>query len=421
MPRSQAPARSRSWQQPAAGQPDTARESASSPLDNSPRLAAQRRQIQSLFGPMAPGDAAGAPAAAGGVLQGFFELLPGQRTNDEDQFVEGAEQPVKEAQVWGMLKPAVEAAWKLLPGHHFNEALVDQIRGKLLAFAFSKKRATVEEAAQLLEAESVRRILAAEAREAELAESRKPLEDRASPAGVGGTLNTTPALAGKDKHSTASYTRTTPGVGSAEATVTTESFSSDDYTKGPAKRRRAEKPATTPAGTKQAWTKKQVDASITAWACDAPLARHLARTVWPLLANTEEGRKWELKFREIDRLIAYRDAEGQSRSIEIWKKAPKEKVRSLDRHAYNKEARQELKKALLAGTKHPADQQEVLFYDTLLRRDVDEALLADGAAFALKPAYMAAGEGGLSMILTHWRPILFFDWILAEDVLNNAS
>jgi hypothetical protein len=383
-------------------------------------MIAQRERIRSLFGPM--GDAA-PPAAAGGVAQGFFDLH-GQPTNDEERFAEGIAQEEKDRQVWDVLKPEVEAVWKKLPDHHFTEGLAQEYRAKLLELAFSPDKVTLRAAANTLEGIAARRIRVAREREAEIAEAGTPLEDRPSPAGVGGTLNTTPALAGKEKHSTATYTRTTPAAEEGgEAVVTTESFSSDDYTKGPAKRRRAgpHAPVTTPAGTRQAWTKKQIDDSIAAWPCNAPLARHLARTVWPLLADTDEGRKWELKFREIDRLIAYRDAEAQSRSIEIWRKAPREQIQSLDRHAYNKRAREALKAAILEGTKHPADQQFVLFYDTLLRADVSADLLAAGPAFTLRPAYMAAGEGGLSMILTHWRPILFFDWILAEDVLNNAS
>jgi hypothetical protein len=60
------------------------------------------------------------------------------------------------------------------------------------------------------------------------------------------------------------------------------------------------------------------------------------------------------------------------------------------------------------------------FCDQLLKATVDAKYQdRDSTVFELNSDYEASGSG-LSMILTHWRPIVFFDWILAEDVINNA-
>jgi hypothetical protein len=124
---------------------------------------------------------------------------------------------------------------------------------------------------------------------------------------------------------------------------------------------------------------------------------------------------------QIDRLIDFRDNEAQSSEFQIIQKSNKKTVQSLKRKDYTLRARQELKKALLKGEKHPADQQNVLFYDHLLKNDVNPEFQDMGqTTFVLNRDYEASGAG-LSMILTHWRPILFFDWILAEDALNNAK
>lgn len=356
--------------------------------------------------------------AQNGVLQGYF-MLNGQATNDPEQFADGATPAEKEDQVWPSLKAEIERVWQSLPDHKFNAALIDEIRGKLLGMAFNKTPFSTLDVAQKLNAESNKRVLAEEARLASLAESRKELSDRASPQGIGGTLNPTPKLAGKEKHSAASYTRTT--TDDKSTVVTEELFSSDDYTKGPARRSRSSKAITTPKGDEeQAWTKTVITQSISAWTCDAPLARHLAGTVWPLLKNSAEGRRWEVKFREIDRLVSHRDDEGMGSSIDILEKATDKKLKTLDRDTYTKNARALMKAAILSGTKHPADQSGVPFYDTLLKAAVDSTWLkSDATGLDLKPTYKVAGS--LSMILTHWRTILYFDWILAEDVLNNAK
>ena len=373
---------------PAAAAPGRA----AMPWDASPRLVAQRRRWQHAF-------------PAGAVLQGYF-IVNEQRTDDADQFAEDASQAQKEAQVWLALEPALQAAWQSLPQAHYDAALIAEMRTKLLAMAFSNALVRLATVAAELERVAVERI-----------EARKPLSDRASPAGVGGSLGPVPTLGEKEKHSTAVYTRT-----GATGATSTESFDSDAYTKGPSRRTREGKGglATTPKGTAQAWTVEAAKKSIRAWTCEAPLARHLALTIWPLLGDTDEGRRWEVKFREIDRLVTFRDAEGQSRFIEVQERRGGKKVKSLDRRDYTAAARKAMKDDILAGTPHPAEQQGVLFYDRLLKAAAGaDAVVADSDTFALQPAYTVTGD--LSMILTHWRPILYFDWILAEDVLNNAS
>jgi hypothetical protein len=412
MPRTPAPAVSPAREASAAQRQAAADRAVPSPIDGSPRMLAQRRQIQALFGAER---GAGAPAQAQGVVQGYFILNKGtpsaQRTDDPDQFLPAAKLPARRDQVWQSLRPALETEWKKLRDNHFKDEMLDEVREKMLDIAFDgAEEKTIGWAARTLESVARMRI-----------ESRVPLSERASPDTVGGTLSTTPTLGEKEKHSVATYTRTTPGAEGGEAVVTEEHFGSDAYTKGPSRRTREEGGlATTPAGVKQAWTKKQVKDGIRLWTCEAPLARHLALTVWPKLTDSDAGREWEVKFREIDRLITFRDAEARSRYIDITRKATREKVRSLDRHAFNLEARKALKKALLADKRHPAKQQGVLFYDALLKQAVDAGWQdTESTTFALGPAYEA--DGDLSMILTHWRPVLFFDWILAEDVLNNAA
>lgn len=364
-------------------------------------MLAQRQQIKSMFGPGQP------------VLQGYFEIH-GQPTNDEEQFVEGADLPAKKAQVWLTLKPALETAWKTLDGHHFDANVLEEFRARLLVIAFEDTKTTLRKAVTGLEALVVRRT------EAELrrVQALVPMSDRASPGAMGGKLNPTPAINEREKHNPATYRRSTKAADTGAVTVTEETFDPDAYTKGPSRRDRAGGAATTPTGVAQAWTKKQVKDGIESWACEAPLARHLALTIWPLLTDSETGRNWELKFREMDRLITVRDAEPKSRYIVISSVAPKAKVQTLDRHTFNVAARQAMKAAIVGGTKHPAKQQGVLFYDTLLKAAVTPGWQAGGPTFGLGDTHEA---GDLSMILTHWRPVLFFDWILAEDVMNNAT
>ena len=372
-------------------------------------MRAQRLQLKSMFGQ----ENVGRPAAHEPVLQGYF-VVSGQNTNDESQFADGASQADKEAQVWLALRPAVEAAWKArVGGHHYNAAVLDDMKDTLLKGAFAYKRKTLTAVVAALEGQAVARAQAA----AEVVAGAEPLEDRASPAGVGGAVGTAPTLAGPNKHSAATYRRRDAVTG----VVTNEVFTSDNYTKGPARRARVGVVVLLPVGLLLAWTKKQIRASIRNWSCDASLARHLAVTVWPLLPNTVEGRTWELKFREMDRLVTFRQDEAQSRTFTIWKKRPlpKTRVKSLNRDDFNVAARQLLKAAILGGQRHPAEQQGVRFYDRLLKGEVDKDMQDPRSVlFDVNAEYEVPED--LSMTLTHWRAILLFDWILAEDVLNNA-
>ncbi|MES2937448.1 MAG: hypothetical protein V4864_07180 [Pseudomonadota bacterium] len=405
MPRSPATAAPLA-RQPSATQPDAAPARLASPIDDSPRMLAQRRQIQSLFGPRAAGPPP--PPAGGDVLQGYF-VIGGQKTNDDELYADDADQDTKEAQIWPTVRAAVETAWKALPNHHFSDAVLDAFRAKLLAIAFAggKKPRTVADEAQILELTVVHR-----------AQAQVALADTASPAGVGGTLAQTPTLGAREKHAEATYRRTlSGGAGNAD-----EMFDSDAYTKGPSRRKRDDEPVTTPKSGAQAWTKQQIRESIGRWTCTGPLARHLAATVWPLLPNTATGRAWEVKFREMDRLIALRDAEAQSRSFVIRQKSTGSTVKTLARGDFTVRARTALKAAILGGKRHPAEQQGVLFYDTLLKAEVDPTWQnTESDTFSLDKDGDYTVPGSLSMILTHWRPILLFDWILAEDVLNNSA
>jgi hypothetical protein len=320
------------------------------------------------------------------VIQGYF-TFDGQKTNDAGMFPdvpEGAnEQEFKRDYVWNtFLKTELDK-------YGISPKLIAEFKEKLLDIAmhkvkgdFSKIVTDLQEIQQLRE------------------KTAKPLRETSSPSKLDPLSSTTPELGDKEKHSNAKYKRKVDGIDIEET------FDSDAYTKGPAKRRRGQETVTTPKGEEdQDWNTEGIKNRINTWSCEVPLARHLADYVWQHLKNTDEGKKWELKFREIDRLIDFRDNEAQS----------------LKRKDYTLRARQELKKALLKGEKHPADQQNVLFYDHLLKNDVNPEFQDMGqTTFVLNRDYEASGAG-LSMILTHWRPILFFDWILAEDALNNAK
>jgi|GEM_PF-4318765 len=354
-----------------------------------------------------PQTAEKAPAA---VVQGYFTLA-GQKTNDATMFKVGASDEEKRTFVWDYV---------LLPELNkkaITSELIAEYKERLLNFALEDKtKYSFEGIATRLQEIGAERLRIETEKAAERERAAVPLADRESPAALPKIVGP-PTLAGKEKHSAATYKR---GTGEA---ATEETFSSDDYTKGPAKRRRGDKAATTPKGSEaQTWTRQGVLDSIRNWSGDVPLARHLAGFIWPLLENKSEGKKWELKFREIDRLTDFRDKEAQSKVITIIRKTDPTETASFDRKDYTTRARLLLKAALLAGTPHPADQQDVLFYDTLLKAAVNAGWQnAASTTFDLNANYKATGEGGLSMILTHWRPILFFDWILAEDVLNNAS
>lgn len=353
----------------------------------------------------------------GGVVQGYFDLA-GQPTNDPDRFIEGLTLDQKKAEVWPQLKMAIETEWKKIENHHFTDGIVEEAKTKLLIFAFADKKITLEQVSRQMEHEVVERARI----RAELIESQKPLSERASPPNVGGSLGGTPLLAGGTKHSPAVYTRTTPGLSGAEATLSEERFVSDDYTKGPSRRLRDhdESNVTTPIGTQQLWTKKQVVDTVNSWPGDESLARHLTLAVWSKLTDSVEGRKWEVKFREIDRLISHREDEGMGRYIDIYRTQSKTKLQSLDRDAYLKPARLLMRTVIANGDKHPAVQSKVNFIDTVLRGAVnDPAWLEDGPIFKLRDGFTV--DASLSMILTHWRTILFFDWILAEDVMNNST
>ena len=352
-----------------------------------------------------------------GVVQGYFKLA-GQPTNDPDRFTDGLTLNQKKAEVWPQLKMAIEEDWKTIKNHHFTDGIVEEAKTKLLVFAFADDEVTLRKVSRTMEHAVVERARI----RAELLESQKPLSERASPPNLNGSLDGTPKLAGGTKHSPAVYTRTTPGLLGAEATLIEERFVSDDYTKGPSRRVRDhdESNVTTPVGTRQLWTKKQVEDTVKSWPGDESLARHLTLAVWSKLTDSVEGRKWEVKFREIDRLISHREDEGMGRYIDIYSTQPKEQLQSLDRDAYLKPARLLMRTSIAKGEKHPAVQSKVNFIDTVLKGAVnDPAWLEDGAIFKLRDGFTV--DASLSMILTHWRTILFFDWILAEDVMNNST
>lgn len=329
------------------------------------------------------------------VTQGYFTMATGQKSNDPEQFPEDVTTtPQKREYVWTtLLEPALKET-------EVPPKLYTELRGLLLDLAMDAENRKFANMVKAL-------CKLADERE----KSKTPLSGRASPPALDKLVSSTPALADdKAKHTVATYTRLVSGerVG--------ETFESDEYTK-------TGEPA--PKGTDaQDWTRKSVLASINGWSCEVPLVRHLAGYVWPLLKKSKESNLWELKFREIDRLIDLRESEAKNKFITILDK-PKPKSKSkpsqlavLARDDYTVGARQALKQALLAGTKAPAKQQGVLFYDALLKAAVPD-YHTDAAVFELKDEYQAVGS--LSMILTHWRPILLFDWILADDVLNNAS
>ncbi|MEJ6487518.1 DUF4157 domain-containing protein [Nostoc punctiforme UO1] len=332
------------------------------------------------------------------VIQRYFSI-DGQKTNDPGMFEEGTSEKEKRDFIWQQF---------ILPKlneNDINKELIKEFENKLLDMAMNDRKLNFENIiSKLKELETLR------------AEMSVPLSERKSPEKLPPLSSGTPELGDKEKHSDAKYKRVVDGEN------TDETFASDDYTKGPAKRRRYKENPTTPKGEEeQDWTTKGVKESIQSWSCQVPLSRYLAGYLWPLLKNTKEGKKWELKFREIDRLIDFRDNESQSSVITIIKRTNKEKIKDLARKDYTFKARQKLKEALLRGDKHPGDQQDVLFYDILLKADVKNELQDnESKTFNLNAAYEATGAG-LSMILTHWRPIIFFDWILAEDVLNNAK
>lgn len=337
-----------------------------------------------------------------GVIQGYF-TFDKQKTNSDKFLPEYEEDTEAEVITAGNRKYLWD--YFLLPrlqAKEISAELIQEFKERLLDMALDGKNYSFDTVAdQIVDTGKVR------------ARTVAPLSDKASP-GTLAPIATNPEIEGKDKHGLAKYK-----VKDTEDEYAT--FSSDSYTKGPA-RRRDTGVFTTPLGDEaQTWTKVNVKSYINNWSCKVPLARHLADLIWPLIKNSKEGRNWELKFREIDRLIDYRDSESQSKVLTIVRKLDNQNMVSISRTDYTFKARQALKKALIAGNKHPADQQLVTFYDKLLKDNVSAVYQAAGDSdnFQLHDDYEAAGSG-LSMILTHWRPILFFDWILAEDVMNHA-
>jgi hypothetical protein len=356
-------------------------------VGDSDQVKAAARWQAMVNGPSAPGQRP--------VAQRYFTMESGQKSNDPDQFPEDVTTPQKQRDyVWAnLLEPALKKTEVPLK-------LYTELRGLLLDFAMDAQSRSFSGTVKAL-------CKLADERE----KSKTPLSGRASPQALDKLVSATPVLADdKAKHTVATYTRLVSGE------RVNETFESDEYTK-------TGEPA--PKGTDvQDWTRKSVLASINGWSCEVPLVRHLAGYVWPLLKKSKESNMWELKFREIDRLIELRESEVKNKFIIILDK-PKAKSKSkptqlaaLDRDSYTVGARRALKQALLTGTKAPAKQQGVLFYDDLLKAAVPD-YHTDAAVFELKDEYQAVGS--LSMILTHWRPILLFDWILADDVLNNAS
>ncbi len=333
------------------------------------------------------------------IIQGYFKF-GNQKTTDQDIFSPDSTDQEKRNIIWeGYILP------------HLPEGLdasdVEEFKGKLLNMALDSKKYNFSKYTRLMQ----RTLL-------ERAENALPLEERTSPDALLSLVSTTPDLSGKEKHSTATYLRRSE----EDDEPTRESFNSDSYTKGPSRRDRNRGPVTTPKGDiEQTWTADDVKMSIAKWNCEYPLARHLASTIWPLIQNDDEGKQWELKFREMDRLIEFRETEGQSAHIAIYDSRTNEHYVTVNRIDYTKDARKLLRKAILDDEPHPVNQSSVPFYDQLLKQRMDDDIQEDDGTgmFKLNRNYMATGSG-LSMILTHWRPILYFDWILAEDVMNNA-
>ncbi|MFP5393731.1 MAG: hypothetical protein ACLGI6_19640 [Gammaproteobacteria bacterium] len=344
-----------------------------------------QRSIQQAIG-------AGRP----GVVQGYF-MLDGVNTLEKVRYRGDLDADGKRDFVWRNL------VLRALLSVGLKAKICEEHKEALLTSAFSEDEEDFDaEAQRLLELQTIRE------------RSATPLTERASPAAMSPMKSTAPVMSNsaRIKHSGVTYER---------QDGSTTSFDSDGYTRGPVHREGKGQDLTTPKGKEaQTWTTDEVRGWIGKWDGTVALARHLAALVWPKLANTEEGRHWEVKFREMDRLVTER--EGENPFIVIRDKKSDKQLVEIDRRVHTVAARKLLAQAILDGRRHPEQQQKVLFFDTLLK--AAHPAYADPAQtiFDINTKLYKAGKSGeLSMIMTHWRTFLYFDWILAEDVLNNAS
>ena len=329
-------------------------------------------------------------------MQAYFEINE-QRTNDPDVYLREGETSTEQHRenlwTWTLrasVLQTLEADERVGEGEAGE--FVDGYKENLLNLAMSKKKYELTTIC-----DQMARVFEMQAASASSVGSLAPPE---------GMESTRVRLQDPDKpkHTTAYYDRS--------GTQGTQQIELDEYTKKGEERRARVR------GGQQGWTKREMKFAIQAWNCKVPLVQHIAPVVFEHLENTDEGRAWEVRLREMARVLQVRITEAQNLELVITPKGEGENKVTLIRSDYDVEARKRVQAELVKGTALPGSQSEVNFYDDLIRpRIPPDWQTSDSGQLTLDPQKADSA----AMTLTHWRTITFFDWLLGDDLMKCAT
>jgi hypothetical protein len=313
------------------------------------------------------------------TIQGYFTLF-GKKTNNETDFPK-----VDVGDLWLNLRQEFTRLG-------LSDTLIGEYQEFIMEWAMDGKRWTFETAKGLL---------------AKMAAAKLKGEEAISSGSPTGMTSVVPELVGdKEKHTTARYTFTDA---SAAGGTANETLDLDKYTK------RGESDLT--AGT---WKKEDILFAMRLWSLKAPLVQHLAQFVLPKLAKTD--RKWEMYLREMERVLGERITEAKNKEFSIRSKDQSKTV-AFNRSTFEVEARAKVQEKLLARTAPPDSQNDIPFFDDLIRAVLDKEGVsnwytsAEGTQLVFDSQKIEKNPG---MTLVHWRTILLFDWQVGNEIWKNG-
>lgn len=357
-------------------------------LNNSTQVK-QLRAVQSMANNRS-GHAKNIPAHK--PLQGYFTITVDEEEKDTNNLTDFP--LAAEDTLWAKLKP-------LLTTEKVTDAFLEEYKDVVLKLARAPVKRTILNATRYFES-----MIKAKT------DGEKPVSDVSTT----GMTNTTAQSDGdKPKHASVTYLYNN-GAGGTEAA----SFALDKYTK--------KGESDLGAG---AWSKETIKIGIRLWTMKEPLVRHLAQWVLPKLGTVDKAhRKWEMYIREMERVLIERTTEAMNRTLTITPKPlarllPGQKqpeAVSFTRKTLEVSAREKVKEKLLADTAPPGSQNEIPFFDDLIRKVLDDKGLktwyTTDEGTALKWGPKVLNDPGMTLV--HWRTILLFDWQAGNEIWKNG-
>lgn len=317
--------------------------------------------------------------STGKTIQGYFTLF-GKRTNNKTDF------PTAD----------VDDLWLNIQQEFIKlglkDTFIEEYKEFIMEWALDGKNRTFETYKGML---------------VKMAASKLKGEEAISSTSPTGMTSVVPELeSSRDKHTTAVYTFTDA---SAAGGTAKETLDLDKYTKKGG--------SDLTAG---AWQKADILFAMRLWSLKAPLVQHLAQFILPKLAKAD--RKWEMYLREMERVLGERITESKNKEFSIRSKDQSKTV-AFNRSTFEVKARAEVQKKLAAGIAPPDSQNDIPFFDDLIRDELDKEGVSNwytsgkGTQLVFDSSKIEKNPG---MTLVHWRTILLFDWQLGNEIWKNG-